>query len=172
MQASSDWPAAASASPPACGYDAGVKQPVAPFQIFSQLHKASRQITLLMDERCRADGLSSGEAHLLGYCAGYGPCPIGELHRVFGVQRSTLTSVLDRLSERRWIERSPNPQDRRSQLISVTAEGKDLALRMRSLHLALEQEIVSQLSQSDLLAFQRVMETIGEVTGVQVRAAR
>jgi DNA-binding MarR family transcriptional regulator len=124
-----------------------------------------------MDERCREFGLSSGEAHLLGYCSLYGPCPIGELHRVFGVQRSTLTSVLDRLEQRGWLSRSPNPHDRRSQLVSASKEGKKLAGKMRELHIAFEDDIVAAVSPAQLKAFQEVMAAIDQVTGVQVRRA-
>lgn len=141
----------------------------AQFQIFSQLHKASRQIQLLMDERCRKHGLSSGEAHLLGYCASYGPCPITELHRVFGIQRSSLTSILDRLAEKGLLERRANPADRRSLLISATARGGRLAGQMRRLHIELETEIINALTGEELSGFQRVMECIGVVTGIQVR---
>jgi DNA-binding MarR family transcriptional regulator len=74
-------------------------------------------------------GITQAEAHILGRLAD-GPATVGELHHEFGHKRSTLTSVLDRLEERGYVERSVNSDDRRSFVVRTTREGARVAKRV------------------------------------------
>jgi DNA-binding MarR family transcriptional regulator len=74
-------------------------------------------------------GITQAEAHILGRLAD-GPATVGELHHEFGHKRSTLTSVLDRLEERGYVERSVNSDDRRSFVVTTTREGARVAKRV------------------------------------------
>jgi len=58
----------------------------------------------------------------------------------------TMTGRLDRLEKRGLIERVPNPQDRRSLDVALTAEGRRLVDEAVTTHTAAQQEIVSALS--------------------------
>ncbi len=59
----------------------------------------------------------------------------GELHKAFAHKRSTLTSFLDRLAERRLIRREVRSEDRRSFVVSLTPAGKVVG---RKIHRHLE----------------------------------
>jgi DNA-binding MarR family transcriptional regulator len=65
-----------------------------------------------------------------------------------------LTPALDRLERRGWIERRPNPADRRGSLVRLTPEGLNLIDRAMALHAATELELINSLSkkQRDVLA--------------------
>lgn len=56
-----------------------------------------------------------------------------------------LTPALDRLEKRGWIERRPNPADRRGSLVRLTPAGIDLIDRAMALHAEAELEIVGAL---------------------------
>ena len=140
-----------------------------PLDFLSPIHKASRQIGLYLDAPCGQAGLTPGEAHLLSYLGSYGPCPISELHRVFGTKRSTLTSMLDRLSARGLVTREVDPEDRRSFLVGLTREGKVLARWIRSMVEDLEARIRARVSREEMKSFRSVMAAIAEVTRVEVR---
>ena len=133
----------------------------------SPLHRATRQIGLWFEPRL-AD-LAGTEGHMLSYLVPYGPCTVTELVRVFGVKHSTMTSMLDRLEERGFVERKDNPEDRRSWLVALTRKGRGAAARVNVLVEELESAIGSRVTKRDLEGFQRVMEAIGEATGVTVR---
>lgn len=60
-----------------------------------------------------------------------------------------LTPALDRLQRRGWIERRPNPDDRRSMLVRLTAAGKDVVDRAMEAHVAAEHELVRHLSKTE-----------------------
>lgn len=138
----------------------------------SPLHKASRQITVHLEERTREEGVSPVEGHLLTYLRSYAPAPIGELVRVFGIKQSTFTSLLDRLEEAGLVRREVNPDDRRSFLIHLTADGEELAERINRSLLAFEDEIRERVGPRDVEGFHAVMEAIEEVTRVTLRERR
>jgi DNA-binding MarR family transcriptional regulator len=62
----------------------------------------------------------------------HGPITPSELAFHERVQRPTATRVLSRLEDAGLIERAPDPADRRSSLISVSAAGRTLLRRQRS----------------------------------------
>ena len=135
----------------------------------SPLHKASRQISVYLEERSGELGVSPTEGHLLSYLRSYAPAPIGELVRVFGIKQSTFTSMLDRLEEAGLVRREINPDDRRSFLIHITDEGTELADVLNRRLRALEDAIRERIDGRDLEGFRAVMGAIEEVTRVRLR---
>jgi DNA-binding MarR family transcriptional regulator len=140
-----------------------------PLQFLSPLHKATRQLSVHIERRLADLGMSPQEGHLLTYLNRYAPAPVGELVRVFGIKQSTLTSILDRLETAGYIQRTLNPDDRRSFLIHVTESGRALAEQSNARLEALEEEIRGRLSAEEVNAFEAVIRAIEEVTQVDLR---
>ncbi len=140
-----------------------------PLIFLSPIHRASRQIGIHLAASMSPLGLQNPEAHLLSFLRSYAPAPIAELRRVFGLRKSTLTSVLDRLERRGLLVRSLHPTDRRSLLVSLTADGRAAAEKVQRPVEELEGSIRAAVSDEELRGFQRVLEAIAEVTRVQVR---
>lgn len=140
-----------------------------PLLFLSRLHKATRQIGLRLEGVCRELGVSNSEGHLLTYLAGYAPCPIGELRRVFGHKGSTLTAMLDRLEKGGLLRRVPNPEDRRSVLLEIEADGGRVAKALREEIEDFESQIRNAITDHDLAGFREVLDAIASVTQIQVR---
>jgi len=140
-----------------------------PLRFLSPIHRASRQIALHLSEEMVELNLASHEAHLLSYLRSYAACSISVLHRVFGLRRSTLTSMLDRLEEKGLVRRELCAADRRSFLVHLTVAGADLAGKVQRPVDELERRIHAELDPDDVCGFDRVMEAIARVTQVQVR---
>jgi len=138
-------------------------------EFLSPLHKASRQITMYLEDQTRELGVSPLEGHVLTYLRKYAPAPVGELVRVFGVKQSTFTSLLDRLERDGLVRREPNPADRRSFLIHITERGRELTGRLNRLLERLEDDIRARLRQTEAKGFHAVMAAVEDVTRVQVR---
>jgi MarR family transcriptional regulator, transcriptional regulator for hemolysin len=138
-------------------------------EFLSPLHKASRQITMYLEDQTRELGVSPLEGHVLTYLRKYAPAPVGELVRVFGVKQSTFTSLLDRLERDGLVRREPNPADRRSFLIHITERGRELTARLNRLLEKLEDDIRARLRQAEAKGFHAVMAAVEDVTRVQVR---
>ncbi len=140
-----------------------------PLWLLSPLHKALRQITLHISAQTARYGLSSEEGHLLTYVAPYGPCPITELVRVFGLSASTLTGMLDRMESAGQLARRPNPADRRSFLIEATPAGQATARELNEVLVGFEAEVRERVGEDEIAGFRAVMQAVQEVTRVELR---
>ena len=140
-----------------------------PLRVVSPIHKANRQMSLYLGGEMPTDEVSPGECHILGYLAAYGPCPITELVRVFGYRKSTMSSTLDRLVERGLATRELNAEDRRSFLVDTTKTGNRVAAAARAPVERFDREILRRVSRRDLEGFERVMQTITDITEIDVR---
>jgi DNA-binding MarR family transcriptional regulator len=114
-------------------------------------------------------GFAAGEGHLLSYLASYGPCSVGELHRVLGHRKSTLTGILDRLEGAGFVTRTLDAGDRRSFRVDATATGRKRTVSLRRMLDAMEAAVTARITAGDLRGFERVMTAIGEATRVEVR---
>src|SRR5882757_9337430 len=77
-------------------------------------------------ETSRPLGLTPQQAHLLCVLLG-GPLGMTELSRILSIERSSLTSMVDRLERRDLVARTANPTDRRASHIELTVDGRSLA---------------------------------------------
>jgi len=141
-------------------------------QFLSPIHKSTRQITLYLDGFCRELEVSPREGHLLSYLRTYAPCPVGELMRVFGLKASTLTSMLERLEQRKLLRREVHPEDRRSFLVRLTPEGRAVAERLQRILESFERRVRERVGEREMEGFRSVLEAIAEVTQVRVRPDR
>jgi DNA-binding MarR family transcriptional regulator len=135
----------------------------------SPLHRANRQIGVYFEGHVREMGVSPQEGHLLSYLRSYAPCPVSELLRVFGFKPSTMTSLLDRLENRRLVRREVNPEDRRSLLVGLTAKGRIVYHRVQRVVEALESSLRREVTKRELDGFQAVIAAVDRVTGVTLR---
>ena len=138
-------------------------------EFLSPLHKASRQISMYLEASTREVGVSPLEGHLLTYLRKYAPAPIGELVRVFGIKRSTFTSLLDRLEEAGLVRREINRDDRRSFLIHITGEGRQLTERLNRVLETLEARMRERVSPGNVKGFHAVMGAVDDITRVRLR---
>ncbi|MEV0290122.1 MarR family transcriptional regulator [Kribbella sp. NPDC050820] len=80
----------------------------------------------LYAETSRPLGLTPQQAHLLCVLLA-GPLGMTDLSRILSIERSSLTSMVDRLERRDLVARIPHPTDRRACQIELTAPGLALA---------------------------------------------
>ena len=131
----------------------------------SPLHKASRQISVYLETRTAALGVTPTEGHLLTYLRSYGPVTVGDLVRVFGFKQSTLTSMLDRLERDGLVRRERNPDDRRSLLLRLSDRGSDLARGLNRILEDFEDDVRARVGARDVKGFHAVILAVQEVTG-------
>lgn len=125
------------------------------------IHRATHRIGLYLAE-LRQRRLSQGEAHILAQLATGAPATIADLHRGLAHKRSTLTSILDRLVERRLVTRQVGRTDRRTFVISLTRSGRRVARRVhRHLH-ALERAVQGRVTDREARSFLRVLAVVEE----------
>lgn len=125
-------------------------------QLIPNVHRATHRIGLEI-ARCPGVSVNQGEAHILAHLHGQGESSIAELHRALAHKRSTLTSILDRLAERKLITRAVDPSDRRSFRIQLTPEGAHAAARIHDQLEAIEKEVLTGVSSNELEVFTRLI---------------
>ena len=128
-------------------------------RLVPSIHRATHRVGLFLAD-LRDDGLSQGEAHILALLATLAPATIAELHRGLAHKRSTLTSILDRLSDRGYVTRDVGVADRRTFVITPTAKGLQIAKRVHR-HLSdLEETVARRVTADEMKAFLRVVSAV------------
>ena len=98
-----------------------------PVEVFSRISRLSRHLDLARRDAFTAHGIESWEFDVLAALrragAPYELSP-GRLLRETLVTSGTMTNRVDRLASRGFVERLPDPHDRRGVLVRLTAEGK------------------------------------------------
>ena len=100
-------------------------------------------------------GLSPSLTAALATVERHGPLTPSELALRERVQRPTVTRVLARLEESGLLTRAADPADRRSSLVSVSDEGRELLAVMRTRKDAFLAQRLSALDEDDREALAR-----------------
>jgi len=107
-----------------------------------------------MRQRAAAD-LSPTQGAALATIDCHGPLTPSELAARERIQRPTATRVLARLEDAGMIERTADPADRRSSLVSTTPAGQALLHAVRDRKDAYLAQRLDRLSPEDLAALER-----------------
>jgi DNA-binding MarR family transcriptional regulator len=125
---------------------------LAPVEVFSRISRLARLLDLARREAFTAESIETWEFDVLAALrragAPYQLTP-GQLLRETMVTSGTMTNRIDRLSERGFVERSPDPSDRRGVLVGLTAAGKRAVDGAFETLLASERDLLSELSASE-----------------------
>ncbi len=89
-----------------------------------------------------------------------GPLTPSELAAIEGIQRPSATRVIARLEAEGLLTRAADPADRRSSLVSVTAEGRALLRRARNRKTAYLAHRMRDLPADDLAALERAADVL------------
>ncbi|GBR26503.1 MarR family transcriptional regulator [Acetobacter orleanensis NRIC 0473] len=99
---------------------------------------AARLFAREMDDALRPFGLTSGQLPVFFALADGEPQPQRELVRLAAVEQSTMAKTLSRMERDGLIQRSADPNDRRSTLISLTSSAEkklpDIAAAVASIN--------------------------------------
>ncbi len=131
--------------------------------VASSAERAAHLVGAFLDPVIGELGITQGEAHVLAALAVDGKATIGALHEGFGLKRSTLTNIVDRLEGRGLVRRQINRDDRRSFLIELTGSGRRAATRVTTALDGLERELSADVSSRDLKGFAATVKALGGV---------
>jgi MarR family transcriptional regulator, organic hydroperoxide resistance regulator len=106
--------------------------------LIAEWQRATHRLLAAVDHELASLRLSPAETNALACFGGRPSVAVRELVAATGQRPSTLTGVLDRLERRGLIERRPNPADRRSIAVHLTAAGRDQAAEVAAAFAALE----------------------------------
>jgi len=92
-----------------------------------------------------------------------GPRRITELAADERVTQPAITLLVNRLAERGWVERVPDPSDGRAVLVSLTAVGEGVFEQLRAEYRALLHEEMAMLDDSEVAALAAAVEILDKL---------
>jgi DNA-binding MarR family transcriptional regulator len=127
------------------------------------LHRGTHATLGALQARLAGLDLTASEINALANLADRRARSIGELAADTATKPTTLTSVLDRLVRRGYVVRQLDPADRRSFLVSLTADGRQAADAARDAVGDIERAVLAAITSADLTGFHAVTHAIMEV---------
>ncbi|MFF7641554.1 MarR family transcriptional regulator [Streptomyces canus] len=102
---------------------------------FSAFGAVKREMGRMMPSEC-----PSGSAAVLTLLGRYGDMRMSKLSELLAVDMSVTSRHVAHVAERGWIERSPDPADKRSRILRLTPAGRSLLdqLSRRTCHMLAE----------------------------------
>lgn len=113
------------------------------------LSQATAQSDRLINEGLGQVGARKWHYAVLASLQEYGPGSQATLSRRTGIYRSDLVGVLNELAERALVERAPDPDDRRRNVITITAQGRRYLHRLDKVLDDLHDELLAPLAPAE-----------------------
>ena len=131
--------------------------------VFSRISRLSRHLDLARREAFSAHGIESWEFDVLAALRRAGtPYELspGRLLRETLVTSGTMTNRVDRLAGRGFVERYPDPEDRRGVIVRLTPEGKAAVDGAFDALLDAERVLLADLSSRDQAKLAGLLRTL------------
>lgn len=97
------------------------------------LHDVARLLRKRFDQRARALGLSRSQWQVLAHLLRHEGINQSGLAEILEIENITLGRLIDRMEEAGWVDRRPDPKDRRARLLYMTQKVAPMMERMRAL---------------------------------------
>lgn len=124
-----------------------------------------RQVNSMMDTYnrydLRSEELTVPQFMILNYATPAG-VPLSEISARMLCDNSNLTGIVDRLLSKGYVERRPDPQDRRVSLICLTEAGAEKLRRIRPRHHARVSRRMRSLSDNEVQQLRSLLATLFE----------
>jgi DNA-binding MarR family transcriptional regulator len=106
----------------------GSSTPAAELQtLFSDLVRCETRLYNALNDRLRErHGIVTSQYELLHHLRAHPGSRVADLAAAFAIGIGAASKSVDRLEQRGWVARQPNPEDRRSSLLVLTEEGTQL----------------------------------------------
>jgi MarR family transcriptional regulator, organic hydroperoxide resistance regulator len=114
------------------------------------LHRAAQRMRAALDEVARAHGLAGVRAWIVLTAIGVGPRQTQlALGRTLGVDKTTLTSLLDRLEADGLVTRGLDSHDRRARIPLLTEAGRQVQREVAAARDHAEAELLATFSEQE-----------------------
>jgi len=87
----------------------------------------------------------------------HGPASQATLGRRSGVHLSDLVATINELAERGYVEREPDPEDRRRNVVTITVAGQRQLRRLEKQLVQIQEELLAPLSPEEREEFARLL---------------
>lgn len=124
------------------------------------VQRAARALARRFDDVLRPLGLTNGQFSLLMSLNRPDPPPMSAIANFLVMDRTTLTAALKPLVRRGLVAVAPNPKDRRSRRLTLTAEGSSLLAQAVPIWELMHRHIEAQLTEVDPDRLRRALRAL------------
>lgn len=123
------------------------------------INDISRVVRAEMDRRTSEAGLglTTGEGRVLLNARRTGPIRQTLLAERLGIEAMTLSCLVDRLENKGYVERQPDPDDRRAKLVALTEAGTEVVARIEPIAASIRADAARGIDPDD---WQRVLAAL------------
>jgi DNA-binding MarR family transcriptional regulator len=132
--------------------------------VADRLHSASIHLLRRLRVEDEALGISAPRLSALSVLVFGGPMRIGELAEAEQVEPPTMTRLVDGMQRDGYVERYPDPEDRRAVIVRATAKGTEALTTGRARRVAALTGSLRALSPAQLRALDRGVTILERVT--------
>ncbi|MEU4803838.1 MarR family winged helix-turn-helix transcriptional regulator [Actinosynnema sp. NPDC023587] len=116
----------------------------------------------LVADRLGAEGARRHHYALLAALEEFGPASQAELGRRGGVDRSDVVATVNALSDRGFVERSPDPGDRRRNVVTLTRAGGEHLRHLTGVLAGAQETLLAPLSDAERQDLVRMLTSVLE----------
>ncbi|MFD5324834.1 MarR family winged helix-turn-helix transcriptional regulator [Streptomyces sp. NPDC127092] len=124
------------------------------------LAMTSARADRMVSERLAAEDARKWHYAVLVSLDEFGPTSQAGLSRRTGIYRSDLVSVINELEERGHVARTPDPDDRRRNVVTLTAQGRRQLKRLDKILAEAQDELLAPLSVAERALLVGLLERV------------
>ena len=107
------------------------------------MHDVSRLMRKSFDRRASAIGLTRSQWRVLAHLSRNEGVKQAVLAEILEIKPITLARLLDRLGANGWVERRPDPNDKRARRLFLTDKARPILVELREVALSVREEALS-----------------------------
>lgn len=144
------------------------EQPSPELEAYGLLRQINSMMEMFNRYDLRSEELTIPQFMILNYATSEG-VPLSEISTRMLCDNSNLTGIVDRLISKGYVERRPDPQDRRVSLICLTSAGAEKLRRIKPRHHARVSRRMRSLSETQVQELRMLLQQL--YAGLQLPAA-
>ena len=130
--------------------------------VFLVLWKAARAVEAYAEESIAQSEMCGSDFAVLEALLHKGPLPINEIGKKVLLTSGSITTAVDRLADKGFVERRAHGTDRRAKIVHLTREGKKLITRVYADHAAdMERLASASLTKKERETLIQLLKQIG-----------
>ncbi|GAM57314.1 transcriptional regulator, marR family [Vibrio ishigakensis] len=90
------------------------------------------------------------------------PCTANDISQFLNRDKAQVTRLLSSLISLELIEKMPNPEDKRSQLLSITSKGAEILEQIQEIDAEIFEQMCSDISEDELKQFKAISSKMHE----------
>lgn len=132
--------------------------------VFTDLVRVETRLYNAVAERVKeSSGVAAGHFELLRYVRDHPDARVADLASAFAIGVGTTSKIVDRLEKNDWLERRPNPANRRSSLLALTPGGESALSRAEPAWRAAIQDLLGEaVAPGELAPLARTLAAVRE----------